>query len=417
MYFSNTGRVNKMKKQKTLIVLSTLLCAACVPEEAPTPEDTTAPTIAEVTAVTTPARTYTPGYTFNSSEAGGIVYSGDCTSSTNIASAGDNTINFSTLANGTYNNCTIQVVDAGYNSSSILAVPEFTVEWGTKPINDTGQVYCGDYSYTDTTNGYEIISASGTHDNNLDCGAIDTPATQITDGAQVDGDMVRAGQDAVYGRDVTDNDDSDGHAGFSFNKLDANGNSLANQGVAWNDAGSEVEYSQWSCVQDNVTGLVWEVKQNSSNGYGEGLHDADDLYSWYSTDTNNHAGDEGYADNGGDICTDYNVADTETYCNTEAYVARVNLVGYCGFSDWRLPTVIELSQIVLNDRYDPSLDIAFFPNTIAPDPLVEDQVFYWSSTSGVYNFHSVRVVGFYLGLDEGMQKSKLYPVRLVRGGY
>ena len=34
-------------------------------------------------------------------------------------------------------------------------------------------------------------------------------------------------QDAQDGRDKTHDDDSDGHAGFSFTKLDANGNALA----------------------------------------------------------------------------------------------------------------------------------------------------------------------------------------------
>ena len=58
-----------------------------------TDSDTTAPTIAEVTAVTTPTNDTTPNYTFSSDEAGTITYGGSCSSSTTSATTGDNTIN------------------------------------------------------------------------------------------------------------------------------------------------------------------------------------------------------------------------------------------------------------------------------------------------------------------------------------
>ena len=47
--------------------------------------DTTAPVIAEVTAVTTPTNDTTPDYTFSSDEAGTITYGGSCSSSTTSA--------------------------------------------------------------------------------------------------------------------------------------------------------------------------------------------------------------------------------------------------------------------------------------------------------------------------------------------
>ncbi len=77
------------------------------------------------------------------------------------------------------------------------------------------------------------------------------------------------GQDAEYGRDATHNDNSDGHAGFSFTKLDANGNTLPTTALSW------------SCVKDNVTGLIWEVKTDDS-----GLQDMGNIYSWYNPDNN-----------------------------------------------------------------------------------------------------------------------------------
>ena len=73
------------------------------------------PIIEEVTAVTTPTIDTTPNYTFSSSKAGTITYGGSCSSSTTIAIAGNNTITFNALVNGTYDNCTITVTDNSVN--------------------------------------------------------------------------------------------------------------------------------------------------------------------------------------------------------------------------------------------------------------------------------------------------------------
>ena len=89
--------------------------------------DTTAPILAEVTAVTTPDNDTTPAYTFSSTEAGTITYGGSCTSSTTSASSGNNAITFSTLSDGTYDNCTVMVTDNASNSSIPLEITTFTV--------------------------------------------------------------------------------------------------------------------------------------------------------------------------------------------------------------------------------------------------------------------------------------------------
>ena len=73
------------------------------------------PIIAEVTAVITPTIDTTPNYTFSSSKAGTITYGGPCSSSTTIASIGNNTITFNALTAGTYDNCTITVTDNSGN--------------------------------------------------------------------------------------------------------------------------------------------------------------------------------------------------------------------------------------------------------------------------------------------------------------
>ena len=94
-----------------------------------TSTDTTAPVIAEVTAVTTPTNDTTPDYTFSSTEAGTITYGGSCSSGTTSATTDNNTITFSTLDNGTYSNCTIKVTDSAVNVSNTLAITDFTVTY------------------------------------------------------------------------------------------------------------------------------------------------------------------------------------------------------------------------------------------------------------------------------------------------
>ncbi len=69
------------------------------------------PVLEEVTAVNTPTIDTTPNYTFSSSKAGTITYEGGCSSSTTLAVAGNNTITFDALANGTYDNCSITVTE------------------------------------------------------------------------------------------------------------------------------------------------------------------------------------------------------------------------------------------------------------------------------------------------------------------
>ncbi len=80
-----------------------------------------------VDAVTTPTTDTTPPFAFSSTEAGTISYTGDCTSATTAAIAGDNTVSFDTLAFGIHNNCEITVTDSEGNASAPLAIPEFKV--------------------------------------------------------------------------------------------------------------------------------------------------------------------------------------------------------------------------------------------------------------------------------------------------
>ena len=202
---------------------------------------------------------------------------------------------------------------------------------------------------------------------------------------------IAAPQDCHQGRDATHNDDSDGHAGFSFTKLDTNGNPLP------------ASASDWSCVKDNVTGLEWEVKTEDG-----GLHDKNDTYTWYNTDSATNGGNSGTED-GGDTCYGYDASDPATYCNTQAYVARVNQAGWCGHHDWRMPTIKELRSLVdYSIHYPgPTIDTGYFLHQVNSHVLSASPV---ASDSG-----SAWTVYFDDGNVDRYSRSGKSWVRLVRG--
>ena len=245
------------------------------------------------------------------------------------------------------------------------------------PLNDTGIDWCADG-----------------RNNNLDCSetAFDYP-----------------GQDGDYGRDALAREGrldkvGAGHAGFDFTKLDANGDPLSIQDAAWSDDGLEIDGTRWSCVRDNHTGLIWEVKTDDG-----GLHDRGDRYNWYNTDPATNGGFEGFANADGAICDGYDGSDPGTYCNTQAYVSRVNAQGLCGASDWRLPSVDELLSIVSNDRFDPAIDTDYFSNTVAS--------WFWSSSpSAGGSKNRAWSVYFINGNVTNYYKGVASYVRLVRAG-
>jgi Protein of unknown function (DUF1566) len=112
----------------------------------------------------------------------------------------------------------------------------------------------------------------------------------------------------------------------------------------------------WSCIRDNLTGLTWEIKTSNS-----GLHHQDDSFSWHNTTATNNISGVGFADNSGATCSGYVAGDPSTYCNTQAYVARVNNNGWCGYQDWRMPSINELSSIISLNKASPDLYANMFP--------------------------------------------------------
>ena len=147
----------------------------------------------------------------------------------------------------------------------------------------------------------------------------------------------------------------------SYTKLDAQGYALPD------------EASSWSMVKDNITGLIWEVKTDDGS-----IHDKDDSYTWYDAQS--------------------------------VFIASLNAEQFGGFSDWRLPTVKELSFIVNSGTYNPAINTTYFSNTMS--------FYYWSFTTHAGGYtDSAWCVAFgdgYVGTAY-----KLYMgcyVRAVRGG-
>ena len=137
--------------------------------------DTTAPTIEEVTAVTTPTSDITPDYTFSSTEAGTITYGGSCSSSDTSAISDNNTITLASLSERTYSDCTITVTDSAGNISNSLTITSFIVDATAATLIEVTAVTNPTY---DTTPDYTFSSSeAGTITYGGSCSSSTTSAT------------------------------------------------------------------------------------------------------------------------------------------------------------------------------------------------------------------------------------------------
>lgn len=127
-------------------------------------------------------------------------------------------------------------------------------------------------------------------------------------------------------------------------------------------------YAVTSCVKDNVTGLIWEGKEASGPRAGN-----------------------------------------NKYYFGNAYADEVNEMHLCGFSDWRLPTVIELLTLV-DYGGKQSIDEKWFPNSAE---------IYLSSEYGDQSMSAMAVAGGYVYSVVYYLRGRpplvtYYPMRLVR---
>lgn len=106
---------------------------------------------------------------------------------------------------------------------------------------------------------------------------------------------------------------------------------------------------------------------------------------------------------------DDNYAKTATYNWTSA-ISTCEDMQLGGYSDWRLPNVNELTQLVDRSKSKPAIDSAF------QDTASDDGDYYWSSTTYAKYITNAWSVGFAYGISAGNGKTNSYHVRCVRGG-
>lgn len=143
---------------------------------------------------------------------------------------------------------------------------------------------------------------------------------------------------------------------FDYTKLDSDGNDLPDSA------------QNWSCVRDNRSGLIWEVK----------------------TDANK---DDKYTVDGSSR-------------DASHYVVQLNDKGLCNYDDWRLPAADELISIVNYSRGYPAISVDYFPKT--------NKERYWSaSPTFAYPSYAWHINFDFGSLSDSSQKSTEYHVRLV----
>lgn len=148
----------------------------------------------------------------------------------------------------------------------------------------------------------------------------------------------------------------------SYTKLDASGNAL----------GSDA--TDWAMVKDNVTGLIWEVKTDD-----DGIHDGANSYTWQDAQ--------------------------------DIFIAQLNSDAFGGYSDWRLPSIMELSMLIHSEIFTPTIDPTYFPEAAGSS--------YWSSTVYVDNTDSIWCGNFNNSIvwtEDKLESWSGVRVRAVRGG-
>jgi hypothetical protein len=241
---------------------------------------------------------------------------------------------------------------------ALVALPALAADF-----NDTGIIFCSDGGTN--TPGCAVVAADGGSHPRQD-------ARYGRDAAAIVGELPKIGG---------------GQAGFDFTPLDALGQ------VTTPGSGA----TPHPCTRDNVSGRVWEVK--TADG---GLRDQKWTYTWYDS-VHSYGGNPGTASGG--IC------ETTGHCDTEQYVADVNASALCGFTDWRMPSSLELQDILHFGRMSPAIDPTYFPNTPSSSfwsgsPYAYDPAKAWAAWAVSFNFGNV---GY------GFRSSNGH-VRLVRNG-
>lgn len=174
------------------------------------------------------------------------------------------------------------------------------------------------------------------------------------------------GQDAEYGLDKTD-------GGFQFTKLNSEGMPVAD------------DATEWSCVKDERSGLIWEKKSDdsSSTQYMERyfVYQVSGKFEPFSKDVEAT-----------------NCKDSDNVCSTEDYVKYLNKQKVCGITSWRLPTYGEVYNLIDFGETEKSADDdvygltkKYFPNQSTNSENAGGEL--WTSTEFYTEYDNAKTEG------------------------
>lgn len=206
-------------------------------------------------------------------------------------------------------------------------------------------------------------------------------------------------QDAELGRDSFANrldKVGEGNLAFDFTKL--------------NEFADEVsdDSSQFSCVRDNVTGLVWEVKSPLSGVVpNTTLRDGQNHYIWDLGNASSVGSSSGGANT---------TCPSNTDCGLQTYIDEVNSTDFCGGTNWRVPTYSELLGLIDYGKQGQAilLDENLFPNMA--DKTALGHLRFWTSQTAVdgTSLSQAYIIDMSDGNDLAYPKEDTAYVRLVR---
>ena len=164
--------------------------------------------------------------------------------------------------------------------------------------------------------------------------------------------------------------------------------------------------NEWACTLDTLTNQMWEVKTAAV-----GLRNVNNQYTSFDDTTKNQKFLAG-------VAVPPTQLDIDAATNVVGYVNAVNSLGgkspLCGSTQWRVPTLSELTTLVKGTAA-PTIDAAYFPNTNAqPNITVTPQIFTPPGAPAVTSTNSISVVNFNSGITNGyITRDNPKPVRLV----